>query len=297
MTFFETLREKFPAITLLEREPLAEHTSFRTGGPAWMAFPSEPEQLTALYRFCVQAGQEPLLLGAGTNVLAPDRGVDRLVICTKELSAISDMGNGIIKAQCGVTMTKLANFARDLGLTGLEFAHGIPGTAGGGVYMNAGAYGGEISHVAVRTTALLPDGSLWTAEGEAHEFAYRRSAFQDKRAVVLSTEFRLQPGDKAQITARMQELAAKRRASQPLEYPSAGSTFKRPVGAYAGACIEQAGLKGRGVGRAAVSEKHAGFVINLGGATTQDVLDTMEMIQRTVWEHSGIRLEPEVRIW
>ena len=297
MSFFETLREHFPSLKLLEQEPMANHTSFRTGGPAMMAFPADPEELTALYRFCLERGHRPLLLGAGTNVLAPDAGLDRLVISTGALSELRDMGDGMIEAQCGVTMTKLANFARDLGLTGLEFAHGIPGSVGGGVYMNAGAYGGEICQAAVRTTALLPDGSIWIAEGEQQGFSYRHSAFQERRAVILKTEFRLMPGEKAEISARMQELAAKRRASQPLEYPSAGSTFKRPVGGYAAALIDQAGLKGKGVGKAAVSEKHAGFVINLGGATSRDVLDTMDMVQKTVLEHSGIRLEPEVRIW
>ena len=168
---------------------------------------------------------------------------------------------------------------------------------GGGIYMNAGAYGGELCQAAISTTALLPDGTVWEAEGEEQGFSYRSSAFQQKGAVVLRSRFRLQPGDSEQITARMQELAAKRRASQPLEMPSAGSTFKRPVGGYAAALIDDAGLKGKGVGKAAVSEKHAGFVVNLGGATAADVLATMELVQKEVYENSGIRLEPEVRIW
>ena len=297
MTFLNLIQAAFPSLKLLEQEPMSAHTSFRIGGPAAMAFPASCEELTQLYRFCLTQGIAPLLLGAGTNVLAPDGGLERLVICTRDLSQITDLGNGRIEAQCGVSLAKLACFARDLGLTGLEFAHGIPGTVGGGVYMNAGAYGGEICQVAVKTTALLPDGALWEVEGENHRFSYRHSVFEEQQAVVLKTVFQLKVGDRDAITARMQELIQKRRNSQPLELPSAGSTFKRPAGGYAAALIDQAGLKGKGVGGAAVSEKHAGFVVNLGGATAADVLATMQLIQKRVYETSGILLEPEVRIW
>ena len=297
MSVLELIRAEFPALKLLDAEPMAAHTSFRIGGPAVMAFPATCEELAALFRFCRKNRIEPLLLGAGTNVLAPDAGLDRLVICTKELSRLSDAGDGRIEAECGVSLARLACFARDLGLTGLEFAHGIPGTVGGGVYMNAGAYGGEMCQVVVKTTALLPDGSIWEAEGDAHGFAYRHSAFEENGAVVLKSVFQLTPGDQAAISEKMQELIQKRRNSQPLDMPSAGSTFKRPVGGYAAALIDQAGLKGKGVGGAAVSEKHAGFVVNLGGATAADVLATMELIRQTVQQNSGILLEPEVRIW
>ena len=297
MTFLNTLKMQFPGLELLEKEAMANHTSFRIGGPAPMAFPETEAQLTDLYRFCLSHQIKPLILGAGTNVLAPDAGLERLVISTRKLVGLQDCGNGEVEAQCGALMAKLASFARDLGLTGLEFAHGIPGSVGGGIYMNAGAYGGELCQVAVHTTALLPDGTIWEADGAEQAFSYRSSGFQKRGAVVLRSRFRLRPGDREQITTRMQELASRRRASQPLELPSAGSTFKRPVGGYAAALIDQAGLKGKGVGGAAVSEKHAGFVVNLGGATAADVLATMELVQKEVWEHSGIRLEPEVRIW
>ncbi len=297
MTFFDRLQTEFPGLELLMGEPMAKHTSFHIGGPATMAFPASEEELIALYRFCLEQKALPLILGAGTNVLAPDDGLDRLVICTKNLSQMKDCGNGIIEAQCGVSLARLACFARDLGLTGLEFAHGIPGSVGGGVYMNAGAYGGELCQVTASTLALLPDGDLWEAEGEAQGFGYRTSAIAKKNAVVLHSRFQLEAGDPKAITARMQELAAKRRASQPLDKPSAGSTFKRPAGGFAAALIDQAGLKGRGVGDAVVSEKHAGFVVNLGHATAADVLATMELIQKEVEEQSGIHLEPEVRIW
>ena len=177
MTLYSSIKAAFPALKLLEQEKMAAHTSFRIGGPATMAFPSSCEELTDLYRWCVKQEIYPLILGAGTNVLAPDAGLDRLVICTKELSRITDLGNGMIEAECGVQLSRLACFARDLGLTGLEFAHGIPGTVGGGIYMNAGAYGGEMCQVAVYTMALLPDGTLWEADADAQGFGYRRSAF------------------------------------------------------------------------------------------------------------------------
>ena len=297
MTFYDEIRVNFPALKLKTAEPMSKHTSFRIGGPAVMAFPANMEEMAALYRFCLEMNLQPWILGAGTNVLAPDAGLDRLVICTKELSQIRDLGNGKIEAECGVSLARLACFARDLGLTGLEFAHGIPGSVGGGVYMNAGAYGGEMCQVAVKTYAILPDGTLWEADGMEQGFGYRHSAFEEKQALILKAQFQLTPGDPAVISERMQELAAKRRGSQPLEMPSAGSTFKRPVGGFAAALIDQAGMKGKGVGGAAVSEKHAGFVVNLGDATAADVLETMKLVQEAVYEASGIRLEPEVRIW
>ena len=291
------LRQRFPSLLLLEAEPMAKHTSFQIGGCAAMAFPDSVQELAELYRFCLQAQHPPLILGAGSNVLAPDEGLDHLVICTKQVNRITLADDTTIVAECGATMTRLAVFARDLGLTGLEFAHGIPGTVGGGTYMNAGAYGGEIRQVAVRTTAVLPDGTLWEAEGEAQDFSYRHSAFEENGSLILETVFSLRKGEPAVIGETMKELAQKRRNSQPLEWPSAGSTFKRPVGGYAAALIDQAGLKGKGVGDAVVSEKHAGFVINRGNATAADVLAAMELIRQVVYDRSGILLEPEVRIW
>lgn len=297
MTFIENLRAEFPCLTVLQQEPMAKHTSFRIGGPATIAFPATCEDLVKVYRFCIKRDVQPLILGAGTNILAPDKGLERLVICTREMNAIQDLGNGILAAQCGASLSRLACFARDRSLTGLEFAHGIPGTVGGGVYMNAGAYGGEMRQVVLKTQAMLPDGSVTEIEGVAHKFAYRHSVFEEVEAVILKTYVKLSQGMKEEITAKMQELAQKRRSSQPLDMPSAGSTFKRPVGGYAAALIDEAGLKGKGVGRAAVSEKHAGFVVNLGGATAADVLATMDHISKQVYESSGIQLELEVRVW
>ena len=298
MEHLQQLRAMCPDAAFAEREPLSAHTSFRIGGPAaLMAFAKSEAELAALLRAAAQCGIRPRILGAGTNVLAPDEGLDGLVICTKDcLLGLRVLDGGRIEAMAGETLAHAAVFARAQSLTGLEFAHGIPGTVGGGVYMNAGAYGGEIAQIAEETTVLTPDGSRRVLRGAEQAFAYRTSAFEHMDCVIVKTVFALRPGNAEEIAARMRELMEKRRASQPLELPSAGSTFKRPAGAYAGALIEASGLKGRGVGGAEVSRKHAGFVVNRGGATAKDVLETIELVQKTVYADSGFRLEPEVRI-
>lgn len=295
----QLLRAMCPDAAFAENEPLSAHTSFRIGGPAaLMAFPKNEDELAALLRAASQCGVKPRILGAGTNVLAPDEGLDGLVICTKDcLLGLRALEGGRIEAMAGETLAHAAVFARGQSLTGLEFAHGIPGTVGGGVYMNAGAYGGEIAQVAEETTVLMADGTRRVLRGAEQAFAYRTSAFERMECMIVKTVFALRPGDTDEIGARMRELMEKRRASQPLELPSAGSTFKRPAGAYAGALIEASSLKGRGVGGAEVSRKHAGFVVNRGGATARDVLETIKLVQETVYADSGFRLEPEVRIW
>lgn len=292
------LAQACPAMTVLENEPMAKHISFRLGGPAaLMAFPSSAEELAAAMRVCRGAGEEPVLLGAGTNVLARDEGLDAPVLCTRDcLGGIRLLDETRVEVYAGETLSRAAMFARDSGLTGLEFAHGIPGTMGGGLFMNAGAYGGELRQVAERTTVLYPDGTTREFAGEEQGFGYRASAFQRERGAILKTVLRLTPGDREAVRAKMLELSERRRASQPLELPSAGSTFKRPAGGYAAALIERAGLKGLTVGGAMVSPKHAGFVVNTGGATCADVLRLIGEIQRRVYEDSGIRLEPEVRV-
>ena len=293
------IRQEMPALKVEEEEPLSRHTSFRIGGPAAIfAQPASVEDLAALLRFLAERGIKPRVLGAGTNVLAPDEGLREVIVCTKDaLLGLFDLGGGQLEAFAGQTLAKTAVFAREHGLTGLEFAHGIPGTVGGGIYMNAGAYGGEMKQVAIATTVLEMDGALRVFSGAQQGFSYRTSAFEDLDAIIVKTVFQLAPGNKDVISARMQELMEKRRASQPLELPSAGSTFKRPEGAYAGALIQQAGLKGVSVGGACVSEKHAGFVVNTGGATAKDVRALIELVQKRVYETSGYRLSPEVRIW
>lgn len=293
------LHAAVPALTIFEEEPLSRHTSFRIGGPAALFVkPSDEEQLAQVLRFAASREILPRILGAGTNVLAPDEGLRELVVCTKDaLLGLSDLGGGKIEAYAGETLSKTAVFAKNLGLTGLEFAHGIPGTVGGGVYMNAGAYGGEMKQVSVQTAVLTMDGEEQIFSGEAQGFSYRTSAFEKMDAIIVKTVLQLAPGSKEEIAAKMQELIEKRRASQPLELPSAGSTFKRPEGAFAGALIQEANLKGVSVGGAQVSEKHAGFVVNTGGATAEDVKKLIALVQKRVFETSSFTLQPEVRIW
>ena len=221
-----------------------------------------------------------------------------MVICLKDcLDGMEQLDETHIRIMAGVTMSRAAVFAANLGLSGLEFAHGIPGTVGGGVYMNAGAYGGEICQVCTRVEAMDRTGNIRILSGEEMEFSYRHSILEDSGDIVVSADFCLIPGNTEVIKAKMKELIGKRSASQPLDLPSAGSAFKRPVGGYAAALIEQAGLKGFQVGGAAISAKHAGFAVNLGGATAEDVKSLLNQVSDKVFEQSGIRLEPEVRIW
>lgn len=280
-------------------EPMSKHTSFRIGGGAEvMAFPKNSDALSEILQTASNLSAEVAILGAGTNVLAPDEGISGIVICLKDcLDGMEQLPDDRIKVMAGVTMTRAAVFAANLGLSGMEFAHGIPGTVGGGVYMNAGAYGGEICQICESAEVMDRSGSLRTLTGEEMQFSYRHSVLENSGDIVISAIFRLDPKPAEEIKARMKELMGKRSASQPLDLPSAGSAFKRPVGGYAAALIEQAGLKGFAVGGAAVSTKHAGFAVNLGGATAADVRSLLAQVSDIVYEKSGIRLEPEVRIW
>jgi len=297
--FQEKITALLPEIELRLNEPMAKHTSFRIGGPAEvMAFPKSREELARLLKTSALLDAKTAILGAGTNILAPDAGIAGLVICLKDaLDGMERVGENVLRIAAGVTMTRAAVFAASLGLSGLEFAHGIPGTVGGGVYMNAGAYGGEICQVCESVDVMSFDGTVTTYSAEAMGFSYRHSRLEKENGIVLSAQFRLAPKPESEIRAVMQDLMTRRKTSQPLDMPSAGSTFKRPVGGYAAALIDQAGLKGFRVGGAAVSEKHAGFVVNLGGATAEDVLHLMEQVSQKVFDNSGIRLEPEVRLW
>lgn len=291
------LRTAFPALAVRENEPLARHCSFRIGGPAAvMLAPGSADELAAVCRWLRDRGEAPFLLGNGTNMLFPDEGLDRIVVKTSPSAGSIRIDGTRVEAEAGATLARTASEALAAGLTGLEFAHGIPGSVGGGVVMNAGAYGGELRDVVTETEYLDGDMERRVLRGAEHDFSYRHSFFSEHEGIVLRTVFSLAPGDPAAIAARMRELADKRRNSQPLEMPSAGSTFKRPVGGYAAALIDEAGLKGFSVGGAQVSPKHAGFVVNTGGATCADVLRLIEHIQNTVLARSGIRLEPEVRI-
>lgn len=288
-----------PDLRIAAEEPMARHTSFRVGGPARrMAFPERGEQLVLLWSFAWTCGARPLLIGNGTNLLVPDSGLDRLVIAAGGMRRVEPGPEpDTILAEAGATLAQAAEFARKQGLTGLEFAHGIPGSVGGAAYMNAGAYGGEVSQVIERVSVLFPEEGLRQVAGAELNFSYRHSLLMDHpEAAALQAVFRLSPGEPAAIRERMRELMDRRKASQPLEYPSAGSTFKRPEGHFAGALIEQCGLKGLTVGGAQVSEKHAGFLINRGRASAADVLELIRQVQSRVLEETGVRLEPEVRI-
>lgn len=280
-------------------EPMAKHTSFRIGGGAEIiAFPKTREELANILKTSNLLDCKTAILGAGTNVLAPDEGINGLVICLKDcLAGMERLSDTRIRVMAGVTMARAAVYAAGLGLSGLEFAHGIPGTVGGGVYMNAGAYGGEIGRVCRSVEVMDRQGAIRVVPGEDMGFSYRRSVLEESGDIVISAEFLLTPKPEAEIKAAMKELIGKRTASQPLDLPSAGSAFKRPAGGYAAALIDQAGLRGYQVGDAAISRKHAGFAVNLGAATAKDVRRLLEQVSQIVYEKSGIRLEPEVRIW
>ncbi len=293
----ECLTAACPGLELLEEEPLRLHTSFRIGGPArLMARVKDSGEFAAALRVSAGLGITPFVLGNGTNVLAGDGELDRFVILTAGgLDTLERVGETGIRCGAGVPLTRLAVFAMEQGLTGLEFAHGIPGTLGGGMAMNAGAYGGELKDVVLFSDYLTLAGEAGTLRGEEQQLSYRHSAYSSGEKFVTSALLELRPGDRGEIRARMEELARKRRASQPLECPSAGSTFKRPAEGYAAALIDQCGLKGLRVGGAQVSEKHAGFVINTGGATCADVLALTDRIRETVLRRTGIALELEIR--
>ena len=297
--FQSKIRTLLPETELRFQEPMHSHTSFRIGGPAEvMAFPKNTQELSALLKTSKLLDCKTAILGAGTNVLAPDEGIAGLVICLKDcMDGMEQLDDTRIRVAAGVTMTRAAVFAANVGLGGMEFAHGIPGTVGGGIYMNAGAYGGEMKDICLQVQVMDPDGQLKTLSPEQMGFAYRHSCLEQTGQIVISADFQLTPKPVEEIRALMQELMERRKKSQPLDKPSAGSAFKRPVGGYAAALIEQAGLKGYRTGDAAISDKHAGFAVNLGNATAGQVKTLLETVANKVYENSGIRLEPEVRIW
>lgn len=295
----EKIRDYLPDMTVERDVPMSRHTSFRIGGPARrMAFPESREQLVILLGLAEECGVQPFLLGRGTNLLVSDRGLDTLVIKTAErMTSIRRLDDVTLEADAGVLLSRLAVYAQQAGLAGLEFAHGIPGSLGGAVCMNAGAYGGEMKQVLRSAAVLFPEEGIRTLSCEELNLSYRHSLLTEHpEAVVLYAEFELTPGDPETIRAAMRELMAKRKASQPLEWPSAGSTFKRPEGHFAGTLIDQCGLKGLTVGGAQVSEKHAGFLINRGGATFADMAELIRQVQQRVLVETGVTLEPEVKI-
>lgn len=291
--------ELFQGMEFRMDEPMAKHTSFRIGGPAKvMLFPKCAEELAFALKQSKKLDTSLAILGAGTNILAPDDGMPGIVICLKDgMDGMTKLDETHIRVMSGVTMSRAAVFAANNGLAGMEFAHGIPGTVGGGVYMNAGAYGGEIGLICESVLVMDREGNTRRCSREEMGFSYRHSALENSGEIVLSADFVLTPDAPEAIKRRMKELLAKRSASQPLDLPSAGSAFKRPVGGYAAALIDQAGLKGFRVGNAGISAKHAGFAVNLGGATAGEVKALLQEVSDKVYENSGIRLEPEIRIW
>ena len=297
----ETLKGIIPADQVLEDEPMSRHTSFRIGGPA-AAFVTvcDEEQLSAVLSAVTAAGAEHMVIGNGSNLLVSDEGYPGIMIkLGGSFEEIEQDADDPRRARAGAAalMSRVSAFLTARGLSGFEFASGIPGSMGGAVFMNAGAYGGEIKDVVREVRIMDPDGSnARCVSGEDMQFSYRHSMAEDEGVLILFAELELAPDDPAAIEARVAELQAKRNSKQPVNFPSAGSTFKRPVGGYAAALIEQSGLKGFRVGGAEVSEKHSGFVINTGGATCEDVLAVMRHVREKVLEDSGITLEPEVRL-
>lgn len=279
-------------------EPMSGHTSFKIGGPAaLMVLPKSAEELQQAVLVIRSAGEKPLVMGNGTNLLVTDGKLHRAVVKTYNgLSAIIPTDERCLRVGAGALLSKTAGVARGLGLTGLEFAHGIPGTLGGAVVMNAGAYGGEMSQVLRDVTVLDQAGGIQTLPVADLDLGYRHSRFENGDEIILEATIALTTGDPGKIQAQMSALAAKRRESQPLNMPSAGSTFKRPKTGYAAALIQEAGLKGCRIGGAQVSEKHAGFVVNRGGATFADVRALMNHVQKKVFRQSGVQLELEVRV-
>ena len=291
----QELKTAAPKLEVRTQELMSRHTSFRVGGTAAvMALPRTEEEAVIAVKTAVRLGIIPFFLGNGSNLLVPDEGIDRFLIKTAPGLNECLAEENQITADSGITLARLANFAKEQGLSGLEFAHGIPGTLGGAVTMNAGAYGGEMAQVVTRVACLNCDGEL--EEVTDFDFGYRHSAFSDGSRLILRVTMELQPDAPGAIGARMDELAQKRQSKQPLEYPSAGSMFKRPEGYFAAALIDRCGLKGFTVGGAQVSEKHAGFVINRGGATCQDILELVEQVKKRVYESTGVELEMEVRV-
>jgi len=286
----------FERFEVLQHADMRQYTTLKLGGPAdWLAFPRSTEEIAELFAEAGAEGMPVTVIGHGSNLLVLDGGIRGLVIrIEKNMKSIRREGNRLI-VQAGAMLGAAAGFAAENGLTGLEFASGIPGTVGGAVSMNAGAYGGEMKDIVVRVDGILPDGTEMSLSGEEMRFGYRRSAVKDLNLIVTEVTMELAEGDPAAIRVKMSDLNRQRAEKQPLDVPSAGSTFKRPEGFYAAALIDQCGLKGYSVGGAQVSLKHAGFLVNSGNSS-KDYLELVRTVQRIVRERAGVELEPEIRI-
>ena len=281
-----------------KNEKLCNHISFKVGGPCPLLIePGNEKQLKDILKLIKETKTPYTILGNGTNVLVLDEGLDKVVVkIGDEMTSLSLEGEDVICCSAGTKVVTLCKFALENSLSGLEFAYGIPGTCGGAVFMNAGAYGGEVKDVITEITYLTPDLKLKTMPVEEAEFSYRYSAFKKSGCIVVSAKFKMKKAPKEEIKAAMNDFLSRRKDKQPLEYPSAGSTFKRPEGYFAGALIEQCGFKGKYLGGAQISDKHAGFLINKNNATAKDILDLINLTQETVKKETGVTLEPEVII-
>ena len=291
------LLKELPSTRVREEEYLRHHTTFKIGGPADLFVePTTMAELSFALRTIHEFDVPVTIIGCGSNILVKDGGIRGAVVSVRHMTQIMDCNDNTLCVGSGYMLKDASEFAWENGLTGLEFAIGIPGTLGGAVFMNAGAYDGEMSHVVTAVRAVDFQGNIKEYDASHLDFAYRHSIFHDNHEVIGEVIMTLKPGDKAAIKARMDELTEKRESKQPLEFASAGSTFKRPPGYFAGTLIEQTGLKGLSVGDAQVSHKHAGFVINTGSASAKDVLDLIAEVQRRVYDQHGVHLEPEVRM-
>lgn len=287
---------EFPEIEIKQDEPLMHYTYTHTGGPAdWLAFPKSVEEVQTLVAYANDHQLPLTVLGNASNLIVRDGGIEGLTLILTRMNKISVTGNWVT-AQAGAAYIETTIAARDHSLTGLEFAAGIPGSIGGAIFMNAGAYGGETKEVVESATVLLPDGTIKRLTNEELDFGYRHSSVQDNHGVVLDATFSLQPGDHDEIAAKMDELNARRAAKQPLDLPSCGSVFKRPTGYFAGKLIHDAGLQGYTAGGAQVSTKHAGFIVNIDHGTASDYVAVIHHVQQTVKEKFGVSLQTEVRI-
>ena len=286
----------FPQVKLLQNEPLSNYTNTKTGGKAdYLAFPKNLDEIQELMLYAQKQGLPVTVIGNASNLIVKDGGIRGLVMILTEMNQITVKGNDIT-AESGASLIEVTKVAQRASLSGLEFAAGIPGSVGGAIFMNAGAYGGEISLVADSVTVLTPKAQLKTIPRADLDFAYRHSRVQDEGDIVINAIFKLQAGDPAQIQAKMDELNARRAAKQPLDLPSCGSVFKRPTGYFAGKLIHDAGLQGYQSGGAQVSMKHAGFIVNVDHATASDYLAVIAHVQATVLTQAGVHLETEVRI-
>ncbi len=281
------------------KEPMKLHTTFKTGGEAELfIIPKDIEELKTALKLLRENETPVFVLGNGSNLLVSDDGIrDKAVICMgEEFSYIKELEGGLLEVGAGTSLASLCKFALSKSLSGLEFAYGIPGSVGGAAYMNAGAYGGEMKDVLVKCNHIDLKGNLGSFSGDELDLSYRRSVYSADDKVIISAVFSLEKGEKSEIEAKMKDFIGKRKDKQPLEYPSAGSVFKRPEGYFAGALIEQSGLKGKAIGGAMVSEKHAGFIINYNCATTTDVLNLIKFCQETVKDKFGVSLQTEIKM-